>query len=142
MKHNDINEDVILLKREQGRKYVLGGMTAIFKVDGNETDNKYGVAEWWLNPNSEGTLEKTLFPGAHTHESKVEIFYVFEGTISFLLGDKWTNAEEGTFIRIPVNTMHTFANRTDKKTGFLNFYIPGGFERGMPEKVEWFKNNK
>ena len=134
MKHKKSNKDIILLKKGQGRKYNLGPMTAIFKVDEDETDNKYSVSEWWLEPNSEG-------PGAHSHENIVQTFYVLEGTISFFAGDKWIDAEAGTFIRIPENTMHTFANRTNKRTGFLNFDIPGGFENDMPAMVKWFEDN-
>lgn len=122
---------VILLKREQGRKYNLGPMTAIFKADKEETDNKYSVSEWWLEPHSEG-------PVAHLHENIVQTFYVFEETVSFFVHDKWIDAETGTFIRIPESTMHTFANRTGKKTGFINFDIPGGFEKDMPSMAAWF----
>jgi mannose-6-phosphate isomerase-like protein (cupin superfamily) len=130
-----LDEDVILLKKGQGRKYNLGPMTAIFKADADETDNKYSISEWWLDPHSEG-------PGAHLHENVVQTFYVLEGPVSFFVGDKWIDVEAGTFIRIPENTMHTFANRTDKKTGFLNFDIPGGFEKDMPSMASWFENNK
>jgi mannose-6-phosphate isomerase-like protein (cupin superfamily) len=135
IKQDNSTKDIIVLEKGEGREYDCGGMAAIFKADENETDNKYGIAEWWLKPNSEGKLEKTLYPGAHSHTNKVEVFYVLEGTISFLVDDKWIEAKQGTFIRIPVGTTHTFANRTDKKTGFLNFYTPGGFESGMPAKM-------
>ena len=37
--------------------------------------------------------------------------------------------------------MHDFENRTDKKMGLLNFYIPGGFEKHMPAIVKWFEEN-
>jgi mannose-6-phosphate isomerase-like protein (cupin superfamily) len=134
-KSNDSNKEIILLKKGEGRKYNLGPMTAIFKADKKETDNKYSVSEWWLEPHSEG-------PGAHVHEHIVQTFYVLEGPVSFFVGDKWIVVETGTFIRIPENTMHTFASRTDKKTGFLNFDIPGGFEKDMPGMVAWFENNK
>ncbi len=131
----DANKAVILLKKGQGRKYNLGPMTAIFKADENETDNKYSVSEWWLEPHSEG-------PGAHLHENVVQTFYVIEGPLSFFLADHWIDVEAGTFIRIPENTMHTFANRTNKKAGFINFDIPGGFEKEMPSMAAWFANNK
>ena len=104
-------------------------MTAIFKADEQETDEKYSVSEWWLEPNTKG-------PGAHQHQNNEKVFYVLEGCCSFLIGDQWTEAGKGTFLRIPAKTMHDFANRTDQKTGILNFYIPGGFERNMPPIVE------
>lgn len=131
----NINKESIILQKGEGRSYDCGTMTAIFKADEEETSAGYSVSEWWLEPNSEG-------PGAHKHDENDEVFYVLEGTTSFLVGDKWVDAKQGTFLRIPAKTMHDFANRTDQKTGILNFYIPGGFERNMPSIVKWFEENK
>lgn len=135
MQHKDNATDTIILKKGQGRVYNCGTMTAVFKADENETNEKYSVSEWWLEPNLEGV-------GAHQHEENDEVFYVLEGTTSILVGDKWIDAEKGTFIRIPAKTTHDFCNRTDKKTCVLNFFIPGGFEKNMPSIVKWFDDNK
>jgi len=124
----------IILAPGEGRTYNCGTMTAVFKADEEETDEKYSVSEWWLEPNSDG-------PGAHHHEINDEVFYVLEGTPSFLVGDKWIEATKGSFIRIPAKTTHDFANKTDQKAGVLNFFIPGGFERNMPSIVKWFEEN-
>ena len=124
----------IIIKKGVGRKYNMGPMLAIFLADEEETTEKYSVSEWWLEGNSEG-------PGAHQHEESDEIFYVLEGTTSFLVGEEWIDAEKGTFLRIPARTIHDFANRTAAKTGVLNFFIPGGFERNMPAIVKWFEEN-
>ena len=135
MKHENDNTVPIILPEGQGRVYNCGTMTAIFKADENETNEKYSVSEWWLEPNSDG-------PGAHSHEDNDEVFYVLEGTISFLVGDKWIDADKGTFLRIPAKTIHDFKNKTDRKSGLLNFFSPGGFERDMPSIVKWFEDNK
>ena len=135
MKHKHNHMDALILPNGQGRVYNCGTMTAIFKADENETNEKYSISEWWLDPNSEG-------PGAHQHEDNDEVFYVLEGTTSILVGDKWIDAEKGTFLKIPSKTVHDFKNQTDKKTGVLNFFIPGGFERNMPAIVKWFEENK
>lgn len=129
------DKESIILKQGEGRTYSCGAMTAIFKTDEEETAEKYSVSEWWIEPNSDG-------PGAHHHEENDEVFYVLEGTTSFLVGDKWIDAGKGTFLRIPAKTTHDFANRTNYKTGVLNFFIPGGFERNMPSIVKWFEDNK
>lgn len=135
MKHPKKHTDSIILSAGEGRTYHCGNMTAIFKADENETDEKYSVSEWWLEPAADG-------PGAHFHEENDEVFYVLEGTTSFLVGDKWVDASKGTFLRIPAKTMHDFKNQTNQKTGVLNFFIPGGFERNMPAIVKWFENNQ
>ena len=133
MEHKNNHTDSLILKEGQGRVYNCGTMTAIFKADENETKEKYSISEWWLEPNSDG-------PGAHQHEENDEVFYVLEGTTSILVGEEWIDA--GTFIRIPAKTIHDFKNKTDIKTGVLNFFIPGGFERNMPSIVKWFEENK
>lgn len=135
MKHKNDHTEVLILTEGQGRVYNCGPMTAIFKADENETSEKYSVSEWWLQPNADG-------PGAHSHEDNDEVFYVLEGTTSFLVGDKWIDADKGTFLRIPAKTIHDFKNKTDKKSGVLNFFIPGGFERNMVSIVKWFEENK
>ena len=132
---NDLANGTIILKADEGRKYDMGPMKAIFKADEAETREKYSISEWWLEPHADG-------PGAHKHEHNEEIFYVLEGTMSFLVGDKWIDTDKGTFLRIPAKTMHDFANKTGKKTGVLNFFIPGGFERDMPAIVKWFEENR
>ncbi len=135
MKHTNSANDALILKPSEGRTYNCGTMTAVFKADENETNEKYSISEWWLQPNSGG-------PGAHLHEDNDEVFYVLEGTISILIGDNWIDAEKGTFLRIPAKTMHDFKNLTNEKTGVLNFFIPGGFEKNMPAIVQWFADNQ
>lgn len=125
----------IILKPKEGRTYHCGSMTAVFKADETETDCKYSISEWWLEPNSDG-------PGAHQHIENDEIFYGIEGTTSILVGEEWVEIEKGSFLRIPAKTIHDFANRTNEKCGVLNFFIPGGFERNMPPIVKWFEENK
>lgn len=134
MKHKQTSKDTLILLKGEGRTYKCGSMTAIFKADENETDEKYSVSEWWLKPNSGG-------PGAHLHEDNTEVFYVIEGVVSILIGDQWIDAPKGAFIRIPAKTMHDFENRTNETAAVLNFYIPGGFERNMPSIVKWFEEN-
>ncbi|MBL7962579.1 MAG: cupin domain-containing protein [Flavobacteriales bacterium] len=135
MKHPNTSTDALILPPRQGRTYDCGTMTAVFKADENESDERYSASEWWLQPNSEG-------PGPHLHEENDELFYVIEGTMSFLVGDRWVDAERGTFLRIPARTMHDFTNRTDKPAAAFNVFIPGGFERIMPSIVKWFAENK
>jgi len=129
-----IKSEPIILKQGQGRMYECGNMTAIFKADEKETDEKYSISEWWLNPNSNG-------PGAHLHEDNDKIFYVIDGNPSILVGDNWIDSQKGDFLRIPAKTMHDFANRSNERCGLLNLFIPGGFERNMPAIVKWFEEN-
>ncbi len=113
-----------------GRSYPMGRISALFKADGDETQQGYTVSEWWLEPKSTG-------PGAHTHE-KDDTFYVIEGTMSFLMGDRWIDAPKGSFILVPGGMTHDFENRSSSRAGVLNFSVPGGFEQEMPSIAAWF----
>ena len=115
-----------------GRHYPCGPMQAEFLADGEETDNRYSVSIWWVDPNQPG-------PGAHSHEANDELFYVIDGTMTFLVGEHYVDAVSGTFLRIPAGVMHDFENRTAARAGALNVFIPGGFEANMPDIVKWFR---
>jgi quercetin dioxygenase-like cupin family protein len=123
----------LFLRPGEGRAYAMGGMGAVFKADGAETGNGYSISEWWLEPHTAG-------PGAHSHPED-DVFYVLEGTLSFLLGDRWVDAPKGSFVIAPGGTTHDFENRSDARAGALNLSFPGGFEENMPAIAEWFAKN-
>ena len=130
----DTAEQVIALPPGGGRRYEMGKLTALFKADEAETSAAYSVSEWLLEPGQEGV-------GAHSHEANDEIFLVLEGAPEFLLGETWTTRPAGSFLRIPHGVTHDFRNPTDRPARVFNVFIPGGFERNMPEIVEWFRQN-
>jgi mannose-6-phosphate isomerase-like protein (cupin superfamily) len=114
-----------------GREYAMGPLRAVFKADGDETDRRYSISEWWLEPYTRG-------PGAHTHEED-DVFLVIEGTMSFFLGGQWIDAPKGTLVIAPGGTAHDFENRTDRPAGALNLSVPGDFEPQMDGIAEWFR---
>lgn len=111
----------------------MGGLSALFKADGNETASRYSISEWWLEPNTQG-------PGPHSHPED-DVFYVIEGTVSFLIGEEWTECSRGSFVLAPAGTTHDFQNRGHVRAGVLNISVPGAFEQNMPMIVEWFAEN-
>lgn len=126
------SDQVIFLPPGGGRSYQAGPMRAVFKADGAETTDEYCVSEWWLEAGDTG-------PGAHSHDHNVEIFYVIEGTMSFLAGEQWLDAPAGSFLRIPAGVMHDFENRSSARAGALNVFLPGGFETMMPAIVGYYE---
>jgi mannose-6-phosphate isomerase-like protein (cupin superfamily) len=66
------------------------------------------------------------------------VFYVLEGTMSFLVGDEWRDAPKGSFVLVPSGVRHDFENRSAARAGVLNLSIPGSFEEDMPAIVQWF----
>jgi len=123
----------IVLPPGGGRSYPMGRITAVFKADGDETQNGYSISEWWLEPHTQG-------PGAHFH-AEDDIFYVIEGTMSVLVGDRWIDAPKRSFVLAPGGVTHDFENRSSSRAGVLNFSIPGDFEKHMPAIAKWFAEN-
>jgi mannose-6-phosphate isomerase-like protein (cupin superfamily) len=113
-----------------GRSYPMGRISSVFKADGDETEQRYSISEWWLEPHTTG-------PGAHSHDAD-DAFYVIEGVMSFLIGDRWIDAPRGSFVLAPGGVTHDFENRGTKRAGVLNLSIPGEFESSMPEIARWF----
>ena len=123
----------IFLAPNEGREYQMGRIRAVFKADGAETNNAYSISEWWLDPNTKG-------PGPHSHPED-DVFYVIEGTMTFLVGERWIEAPRGSFVLAPAGTTHDFENRSPARAGVLNLSYPGTFEQPMPSIVEWFRCN-
>jgi mannose-6-phosphate isomerase-like protein (cupin superfamily) len=123
----------VILPPGGGRSYPMGRIRALFKADGDESANRYSISEWWLEPRTQG-------PGAHAHDED-DVFYVLEGTMSFLVGDRWIDAVAGSFVLVPGGTTHDFENRGESRAGVLNFSAPGGFEPHMPSISDWFREH-
>jgi mannose-6-phosphate isomerase-like protein (cupin superfamily) len=120
----------VVLEPGAGREYPMGRIRAVFKADGDETAGAYSISEWWLDPHTEG-------PGAHAHPED-DVFYVLAGTMSLLVGDRWVDAPQGSFVLVPGGTTHDFQNRGDAPAGVLNLSTPGTFEPHMPDIAAWF----
>ena len=125
--------DGIVLADGEGRAYPMGRLAAVFKADGAESDGLYSISEWWLNPHTPG-------PGPHSHPED-DVFYVIEGTVSFLMDDSWVDASKGAFVLAPGGITHDFENRSDGRAGFVNCSAPGDFEQRMPDIAKSLSQN-
>lgn len=128
-----VSRNGIFLPPGGGRAYPMNRLSAVFKADGEESAGLYSISEWWLEPRTPG-------PGPHSHEED-DVFYVIEGTVSFLLGDRRVDAPKGSFVLAPGGVTHDFENRSSERAGFLNISAPGNFEQCMPEIANWLRNN-
>jgi len=80
-------------------------------------------------------------PGAgaspHIHKELTEMFYVTEGTVELLLGDKKENAFQGAFMLVPENTPHGFTNIGNGQATLLILFCPAdsreGYFKGMAD---------
>jgi mannose-6-phosphate isomerase-like protein (cupin superfamily) len=84
-----------------------------------------------------GFLEATSPPGygppRHIHYSCDELFYVLEGEVLFLVGERQVSAQPGTFVFIPRGTVHAAKVIGTEPGKVLSAYIPGGLEHSFEE---------
>lgn len=111
------------LNRDQAPAYWEVDILWLLLADGAQTGGAFSQLEQ-LCPKGSG-------PPPHTH-TQVENFYIIDGVITFLVDDKVLVGKKGSFITVPVGTVHSF--RVDSETAHvLNMYVPAGFERMITE---------
>ena len=75
-------------------------------------------------------------PPLHIHKAEDETFYVLEGEINLLMGERNIRATAGSFVFVPRGTIHTFSQIGEQPAKFLVTYSPSGFERFFDEAVD------
>jgi mannose-6-phosphate isomerase-like protein (cupin superfamily) len=66
---------------------------------------------------------------AHTHDEEDDAFYIVDGEMTFLFGDRSEVAGPGTFVLVPPGVEHGFRNDGDSAVRMLNIHAPAGFDR-------------
>ena len=107
-------------KPKEGRRIGIVGDVYRFLATGEETDGKYAAFEAIVPPGSG--------PPPHIHSREEESFLVLEGEMTFQLGDDRFVAGEGTFLNMPVGSLHCFKNESDKTARLLISIAPAGLE--------------
>src|SRR5947209_14561529 len=95
----------------QGRTIAVVGDVYRFLATGEETNGKYALLEALVGPGGG--------PPPHVHSREEEGFYVLEGDITFIMGDKRFVAGAGMFANMPVGTPHSFKNESSKPAKML-----------------------
>jgi mannose-6-phosphate isomerase-like protein (cupin superfamily) len=108
---------VVILKPGEGHTLPLGPIAMVVQEDGTQTRGTLGIAEFAVPPHAST-------PPPHLHRSHEEGFYILEGELEFLAGTETVRAGQGTWVMVPIGTVHTFSNPTDKPARFLNTFTP------------------
>lgn len=122
----------ILRKPDEGRTITVVGDLYRFLATGDETDGKYAMFEAIVPPGGG--------PPPHIHSREEESFLILEGEITFTVGDERIVATAGTFANMPVGSLHSFKNATDKTARMIISVVPAGLEKmflevGVPVKL-------
>jgi quercetin dioxygenase-like cupin family protein len=123
------HERAIVLRPGEGRAVSLLGGRYTYKAVGEQTGGAYGLVESTVPAGSSG-------PPPHVHVGEEEAFYVLEGEVTVLIGDRELTAPTGSFALVPRGTVHTFSNRTDREARLLTIISPAGFEHAFAEMAK------
>lgn len=122
----------ILRKPTEGRTIAVVGDIYRFLATGEDTDGKYAMFEAIVPPGGG--------PPPHIHSREEESFLILEGEITFTVGSERLVATAGTFANMPVGSLHSFKNTTDKTARMIISVAPAGLEKmflevGVPVKL-------
>ena len=118
--------DALVRPPGAGKRLRLGPSEVVVKAGREDAGGVLSLTEATLAPGMPG-------PVPHRHESFIDSFYVLEGTLTLLLGERSVEATAGTYALVPPRAVHTFSNPAAEPTRFLNLMAPGGFERYLEE---------
>ncbi len=106
----------IALEPGAGEGMDIGPVRFVLKAGGEETQGTYSLVE------AEGPCSAT----PHIHHDREEAFFVIEGSVRFLAGEGQVEAQPGSFLLVPRETLHGF--RANGEARMIIIHSPAGFE--------------
>ena len=70
-------------------------------------------------------------PPIHSHQAEDDAFYILAGELTFGVEGEEVVAGPGTFVLVPPQVEHTFANNGDAVVQMVNIHAPAGFDLRM-----------
>ncbi len=92
-----------------------------FLAVGEDTNGAYALWEAVVPPGGG--------PPPHVHSCEEEGFYILEGEITVRLGEEHFVATAGTFANMPVGSLHSFKNESNRPARMLISVAPAGLEK-------------
>ena len=101
-------------------KWMSGDVYTV-KVTGADTAGRMGFVEAVVPPGGG--------PVAHVHHDREEAFYLLDGELEFLDGDRTVVADAGDFLFVPRGVRHRFRNIGTRPARMVFFFTPAGDEQ-------------
>ena len=114
----------IVLGAGEGKTISVLGNSYTYKAAKEETGGAYALIE--------GTVVGDG-PPPHIHTTEEEAFYVLEGELNVLVGQRTVTATAGAFVLVPRGTVHTFSKAGTASAKILTIISPAGFEKFFEE---------
>lgn len=108
--------------------WMVGTDLMTFKATGEDTGGAFALFDSLVLPGGG--------PPPHIHRREAESFYVLEGEFEFLAGNRWIKAAPGSFVHVPIGSLHTLKNAGDSVGRLLTLVVPAGLDRFFEEAGE------
>ena len=102
------------------------GLPTLMRSTAETTNGAFGLMEHWEMPVG-------FASPYHKHHREDEAFYVIEGEMAFVCGEKWLKGGPGTYVFGPREIAHGFKVIGNWPARMLLMCAPGGFEKFVLE---------
>jgi mannose-6-phosphate isomerase-like protein (cupin superfamily) len=114
-------EQAIVVQPGEGRR--VGNVEFLAR---SQDTPRFNLAVITMQPQRDG-------PGLHAHAEEDDSFYVLEGELTFTVDGEELVAGPGTFVLVPPQVPHTFANLSNAVARCINVHAPAGFDLRLEE---------
>ena len=132
MTTTETRKEALVLRAGEGQQFDTFGNKMLVRVPREATENRLWLCDYVAQPHFDG-------PPPHVHLRTHEVFYVLEGELGVLAGDRETVVGPGGLMMVPPDVRHTFFNRTSTPCRFIGITTPGdlgAYLQALPEVVE------
>jgi len=116
------------VQADRGPSFWGPGDRYTFLVTGAQSGGAYFIMEAIVPPGGG--------PPPHIHHREEECFYVLEGQLEIMVGDRVIQASTGDFVHTPRETVHCFRNVGTGMARTLLIFSPAGLEGFFQESLE------
>ncbi|MBA2692686.1 MAG: cupin domain-containing protein [Rubrobacter sp.] len=113
----------------EGASVYVGGLWAVHKLFGEDTNGAFSVVEHPVEPG-------VLAAPPHTHEREDEFSIVVEGEIGVWMDGEEFAAGPGDYVIKPCGAPHAFWNAGPGKARLIEIISPPGFEKYFDEMAD------
>src|SRR5262245_16374142 len=117
---NTVDLRIYALGKDEGPAVWFLNQLAVVKATAMQTGNAFGLVEF-LTPVVAGSPY-------NLHRAEQETFYVLEGQLQFISGERRLTGGPGSYVLLPRDIPHGFRVVGASPARFLVLTTPGGFE--------------
>src|SRR5512139_4096295 len=110
-----------MLPSRDGTQIPAIGLGITMKTDGKSTHDAYSLFEYAIPPETSG-------PPPHIHTREDESFICLAGRLNVMLGGQDFVLEQGDYLFLPRNVVHTFRNTYSDEARVISVVSPAGLE--------------